>query len=843
MKEKKEKKRMSEWKPIERVIVLSAIGLIMGTILWLLVLILLLPFANIFASMFRNDKSTYIDLMGSVVGLIILAAMLAGIIVLAFKIGWWDKIEIDKINSNPEDKYNLRTNEKWLAAGENVVLGEPHHTAGMVIGTKNKQKTAGEILNTIIEPTFHVALLAPTGTGKSQVFIIPSIISNLSVTDKYSVKEGKLRKAGLNKLEIANIKKGIIPNDLVIKMREKNIELDVKKYNAPNIVVVDVKGELYNETASYAADHGYKVHCFDTNKGGESLGYNPLYQIHQYWKKGREGGKNAEAAEQQSKEMLENAVINVLEMRANEKGDAFWKNGEARMLTGLIAVMFDMYEGGGLDEDQVSLATAHEITTNIQAMIGYCRKYGKSKYYKLYLEQTIESLSKDEHNKTINGILTGVQNKIRIFDIYKSITSRDDFHLINQKEKNIIYLKVPDEEFASYKIVSLFIEQDYVTRVFEAKSHPSGKLIRSRKIIWDELGNFPVVNSLPSMVRMSRSRGYQFMFALQDQDTLEANYGKNEAATILKQCQAQLGLRVQLADAKYFSDLVGLRKAKNNRNYNSNGSFGTSISENYKEIIRPDEIQNFEIIETTSDRGNYSESIYISPRSKFVNKNPAWFLVSDHLTGAYDNYTFDVVDTYYGDRTDTWKEAYKQIHKEIDQKMKEWNSKEWREKFVANWKKRNGRKFNKEALEEEIKIAREAYLREHGMLFNISMVKELVKHNVKNKAIFTINEDIIEQTIDQKLLDIYAPQLKELTEKYSNWLSGKYPEMKQEIRNKYGQKVNTTYGTSVAWLSNTFKFFEKELNKDFDESTINRHELNKYKGMLNEIKNKFPLSS
>lgn len=109
-------------------------------------------------------------------------------------------------------------------------------------GTLSKPKMS-KVLEVATVETYHTIVIAPTGTGKSQIYMIPSIIHNVSTQDKVD-KSGK------------------------------TIE-----FNAPTVIVTDVKGELFAETASYAASQGYKVHCFNTRETNESLSYNPLYHI------------------------------------------------------------------------------------------------------------------------------------------------------------------------------------------------------------------------------------------------------------------------------------------------------------------------------------------------------------------------------------------------------------------------------------------------------------------------------------------------------------------------------------------------------------------------------------
>lgn len=374
---------------------------------------------------------------------------------------------------------------------------------------------------------------------------------------------------------------------------------------------------------------------------------------------------------QDAKELIGDAISTILESKL-DKGDAFWKNNEVRMLTGLFALMFDMEEAGILTEEQVSLNTAFQLTTDIKQLCNFGHEYGKSEYYDLYFKETVQQLHQDPNNKTIGGVIMGIQGKLQLFEMYKGITSRDDFHLIDiNKDKNIIYLMIPDEDFTSYKLAGLLIEQFYKKTVKETAKHETRKTKRPIKIIWDELTNFPKIDSLKSMIRMARSRGFQLFFAVQDRSSLEVLYGQSEADTIIKNCLVKIGLKLETTDAKYFSDLIGTREARKGVSMNTN-SDGVGIStgpEDRTPILMPEEVQRFDIIKKGGP--TYSESIVFAPDSQAVVKNPAWFLVQDELVGGFKTFDFDVFKTYYGPGSEVWQEEKKLFIDEIEVRKKQ----------------------------------------------------------------------------------------------------------------------------------------------------------------------------
>ena len=92
-------------------------------------------------------------------------------------------------------------------------------------------------------------------------------------------------------------------------------------------VVLDSKGRLYREMASYLRSHGYKVDCLDFTTMQGTLGYDPLHHVR--WRGGRP----------LSQDII--AIASTLFPRDDMGQDPFWAGAAANYLASYIAYVFE----------------------------------------------------------------------------------------------------------------------------------------------------------------------------------------------------------------------------------------------------------------------------------------------------------------------------------------------------------------------------------------------------------------------------------------------------------------------------------------------------------------------
>lgn len=763
MANKKSWKKLRSLPIWERLLIGVSISFLIGLVLWLICAPIIWFALNFVIHPFSSDRPEmkYWDgVLFSTFGLITFLITEISMVFLTIKSAWWDNMTIDKAtkdHAKDRHKEGIRSNKAFNKLGYTGILGKPHHNPGIVVASKqNKKNIEDEEMYIAVEEEYHTVIAGPSGAGKTQIYNYNTIIHNLSTLDKFD-KNG-------------NIKQRI----------------------APFIVVIDVKGELFRDTSKYASAKGYKVHTLNTTKSGKSLSFNPLFVPHKTWLKSKDENRSKFDKKMElisAKISIGNLAQSVTEFFEDVKGDAFWKNGEVALFSGMSYLLFDMYEAGVIDEHSVSLNTMFTLLTDIHKLINVSTTYGKSGPYKLWLKPTVDALAADPNNKAKEGLIMGLVNKLMVYNIYEHITSRDEWHKINHKEKNIVYIQVPDYEGISYKIATAFIEQLYHHQSEMASMHKSGKAMRKIVIVFDELANFPQIAALPKMTRMARGRGFQIMLSIQDYDAVGSVYGKEEARSMIEQCQVKIALKLSGQNAKTFSELVGEREKKGNKSlHTEREGVNVSISEDTKLIIRYDEISQFKIL-SDGNKEKVSESLIISPRSKpatIVSNRPFW-VVKDHLVDAYPDFEFDIIETYYNKGTEVWDTIWKQKIKEADEKKAAWDSASWKRNFIKEWNnKHRGMPHDDHTdalLKEDLRKARKEFLEKNGMIPFANEVKKEVEEYVEKLGSFDYVEvasgSVVEENrnlSEQEILG-YAETIKDFIRDAEKILKDKYPDL------------------------------------------------------------------
>ena len=111
-----------------------------------------------------------------------------------------------------------------------------------------------------------------------------------------------------------------------------------------------------------------------------------------------------------------------------------------------------------------------------------------------------------------------------------------DFEEIGFGEKPVaVFLATPSYDTYLHKIPTIFIRQMYFALGKICDDH-KGKCDRQVKVIFDEAGNMPPVDLMDTMMTMGLGQNISFDLYLQNDEQLDALYGKETAETIRGNC-------------------------------------------------------------------------------------------------------------------------------------------------------------------------------------------------------------------------------------------------------------------------------------------------------------------
>ena len=360
-------------------------------------------------------------------------------------------------------------------------------------------------------------------------------------------------------------------------------------YSIPNAyqmlgsyVFTDPKGELYDATAGYLRDHGYKIKVLNLVRPQFSDGYNPLMHI--------------------SSEIDVDVIANTIVKGQKSEGgssEPFWDDSAEMLLKALIYYLL-----ATRPKEEQNLASCAELVRAANA------KGGSN-----LLTELISALPYDHParmyyksieiapEKTYSSILSTLQSKLGKFDSKEiaELTSTDtiDFEEIGN-QRTAVYVISSDTHTAYDFLLTIFFSQ-MIQQLYDFADQNGGRLKEQTFFILDEFANIGKIPDFDKKISTSRSRKISFSVILQNVDQLEAVYEKSYE-TIKGNCDTHLFLGSNsYKTVEYFSKQLGEKTierdsisiSKDKQNHKT----GKSISDQVmaRALMTPDELRRMDI--------------------------------------------------------------------------------------------------------------------------------------------------------------------------------------------------------------------------------------------------------
>ena len=359
-------------------------------------------------------------------------------------------------------------------------------------------------------------------------------------------------------------------------------------YSIPNAhqmlgsyVFTDPKGELYDRTAGYLREHGYKIKVLNLVHPQYSDGYNPLLHI--------------------SSEIDVDVIANTIVKGQKSEGggsDPFWDDSAETLLKSLI-----YYLMATRPEEEQNLASCAEMVraANSNGGSNLLTELMSQLPYDHPARMNYKSIE-IAPEKTYSSILSTLQSKLGKFDSKEiaELTSTDtiNFEEIGS-EKTAVYIISSDTHGAYDFLLTIFFAQ-MIQQLYDFADNNGGKLKERTYFILDEFANIGRIPDFDKKISTSRSRGISFSVILQNIDQLEAVYEKSYE-TIMGNCDTHvfLGSNSQKT-VEYFSKALG-EKTISHESISTNRDkehkkTGTSDSDQImaRALMTPDELRRMD---------------------------------------------------------------------------------------------------------------------------------------------------------------------------------------------------------------------------------------------------------
>lgn len=352
-----------------------------------------------------------------------------------------------------------------------------------------------------------------------------------------------------------------------------------------SVVISDVKGEIFYYTHLFAESLGYNTLAFDLRNPRKSVHYNFLQPILDAFAEGDEA------------KGIDYTWDLVSVLVGEPKGEPLWYNGEtATIAAAILAVVVEA------PEDCKNMANVYYFIANM------CKTNEMGEMLiNDYLEglpdthpaKTVFAMATIAADKTRSSFFTSALGTLRLFTNpnIAEMTSKSDFNLADLgKEKTVLYMMIPDDKKTYYPLVSILITQMYSLQV-EVANEYGGRLPVNIDYDLDEIGNFPVIPSLPAMLAAGRSRGVRVYSIWQDLQQMKTKY-KDDFENIKSNCRVHMFLMaVSDETLKSMSESLGkytvevssaststTEGKKNSANYSSSASLAA------RSLLEPNEV-------------------------------------------------------------------------------------------------------------------------------------------------------------------------------------------------------------------------------------------------------------
>lgn len=341
---------------------------------------------------------------------------------------------------------------------------------------------------------------------------------------------------------------GLNNNDLIVGPSGAG---KTRGYVKPNIlqcnesmIIADTKGSLVGEVGDVLRQKGYQVLLLDFKELGESCGYNPLDYI-------RYDEARGKYSEQDIMTIAQTLVPTV-----NDR-DPFWENAARMYLTALLAYVMDC-----LPPQEHSLRYVVELLAGM--------KGGKT--YKL-LEERLElapdsfvaqtyrlfqGLTTAERTEAcILGTLGERLNGLNFDGAVRMFTAenRIDFRALGRR-KTALFLSISDTDRSMDRLISLFYTQALHELCHSAdKDYPDHRLPVPVRFILDDFATNAYIPDFHNIISVIRSREIYVSVILQSITQLNALYGRENAETIINNCDNCLYLGGQDVETARFMSI------------------------------------------------------------------------------------------------------------------------------------------------------------------------------------------------------------------------------------------------------------------------------------------------
>lgn len=296
-----------------------------------------------------------------------------------------------------------------------------------------------------------------------------------------------------------------------------------------SMIVSDPKAEIYERTADFLSECGYKIQIVNLRDPSIGNSWNPLSIPYSFYKNGDMD---------KACEFVNDIAVNLMLSEKSVK-DPYWDYSAGDLFFGLTLLLFRYCNTLDYPDEVVNISNL----LRLRQYLFQSDNYTKSFFVKLIYKDEIIASSLmgtiEAPDKTKSCILSVFDEKMRSFMIQPNLLEMLSNSSVSMDficdTKTIVYLIMPDEKTSYHKLVTLFIKQSYEYLIYKAQTNLGGKMKIRLNYILDEFSSLPTIKDFPAMITAARSRNIRFNLIIQSKHQLLERY-KEETETIQSNC-------------------------------------------------------------------------------------------------------------------------------------------------------------------------------------------------------------------------------------------------------------------------------------------------------------------
>jgi len=360
----------------------------------------------------------------------------------------------------------------------------------------------------------------------------------------------------------------------------------------------DTKGDIMRNYGNIVKDYGYHVSVIDLRNPTRSNGNNLLHLVNKYmdlYKANPDQVVYKARCEKYAKIIAKTIILSGMDAASFGQNAYFYDAAEG-LLTATILLVAEFCE-----PKQRHIVSVFKV---IQELLAPSGSKGKNQF-----QQLMELLPNDHKAKWFAGAALNTAEQ-SMASVMSTALSRLNSFLDSEleqilcfdteidaekfcKEKSALFIIMPEENPATFFMISLIIQQMY-REILSVADENGGKLKNRCVFFCDEYGTLPKIESAEMMFSASRSRRLQIVPIIQSFSQLERNYGKEGAEIIIDNTQLTIfgGFAPQSSSAEVLSKALGSRTVMSGSVSRSKNDPSESLQMIERPLMTPDELKS-----------------------------------------------------------------------------------------------------------------------------------------------------------------------------------------------------------------------------------------------------------